>query len=66
MITVSNARRELEDIPAWVPVFEAIARAPLPPIPPKREQKAAIKRRERKNPKRQEEERARFHGGRMC
>jgi hypothetical protein len=32
MIAVRDAQRELKDIPAWVPVFEAIARAPLPPM----------------------------------
>ncbi len=48
MIAVSDARRESEVVPAWVPVFEAIARAPLPPMPLKRAQKAAIKRRAKK------------------
>ncbi|KAL7811151.1 hypothetical protein V8C26DRAFT_437659 [Trichoderma gracile] len=46
MIAVRDARRELKDVPAWVPVFEAVARAPLPPTPLTRAQKAAIKRRE--------------------
>lgn len=48
MIAVRDARRELKDIPAWVPVFEAVARAPLPPMPLTRAQKAAIRRQERK------------------
>ncbi|KAL6861979.1 hypothetical protein J3F83DRAFT_762708 [Trichoderma novae-zelandiae] len=60
MIAVRDARRELEHVPAWVPVFEAVARAPLPPIPLTRAQKAAIKRHERKIAELQEEL-ARFH-----
>ncbi|PTB62169.1 hypothetical protein BBK36DRAFT_1129944 [Trichoderma citrinoviride] len=55
MIAVRDARRELKDIPAWVPVFEAIARAPLPPIPLTHTQKAAIRRREKKEAELQEE-----------
>lgn len=48
MIAVCDVRREMgsKEVPAWVPVFEAIARAPLPPMPLKRAQKAARKRRE--------------------
>lgn len=34
MIAVADARRELEKLPVWLPVFEAIARAALPAIPP--------------------------------
>jgi hypothetical protein len=48
MIAVSDVRRELDEVPAWVPVFEAIAQAPLPPMPLKNTQKAAIKRKERR------------------
>lgn len=50
MIAVKDARRELgEDrIPPWVPVFEAIARCPLPPVPLQLAQRQTIKRRERK------------------
>lgn len=48
MIAVSDVRRELEEAPAWVPVFEAIAQAPLPQMPLKRAQRAAIKKRENK------------------
>ncbi|EHK26393.1 uncharacterized protein TRIVIDRAFT_218557 [Trichoderma virens Gv29-8] len=59
MIAVRDARRELENIPAWVPLFEAIARAPLPPMPLTRARKAAIKRWEMKSPEQQEEGRAR-------
>lgn len=42
MIAVRDARQELEDIPAWVPVFEAVARAPLPPMPLTRKQKRRL------------------------
>lgn len=58
MIAVHDARKELEAIPAWVPVFEGVARAPLPPVPLKRAQKAAIKRREKRNPVQEAEKRA--------
>lgn len=58
MIAVRDARRELEDTPAWVSVFEAVARAPLPPMPLTRQQRAAIQRRQMKGPKQLEEERA--------
>lgn len=44
MIAVTDVRQELEEVPAWVPVFEAIAQAPLPPMPLKRAEKAAIKK----------------------
>ncbi|KAL7815036.1 hypothetical protein V8C44DRAFT_363441 [Trichoderma aethiopicum] len=55
MIAVRDARRELKNIPAWVPVFEAVARAPLPPIPLTRAQKAAIKKRDKEIAKLQDE-----------
>ncbi|KAL6904242.1 hypothetical protein GGI43DRAFT_432847 [Trichoderma evansii] len=45
MIAVTDVRRELEVVPAWVPVFKAIAQASLPPMPLKRAEKAAIKKR---------------------
>ncbi|KAI9163980.1 Ankyrin repeat domain-containing protein [Paramyrothecium foliicola] len=45
MIAVTDVRRELDELPPWVPVFETIARAPLPPMPLTRDQKAAVKRR---------------------
>lgn len=48
MIDVSDVRRELDEAPVWVPVLEAVARAPLPPMPLKRGQKAAMKRREKR------------------
>lgn len=45
MIAVTDVRRELVEVPTWVPVFEAIARTPLPPMPLKQAEKAAtIKR----------------------
>ncbi|KAL7943715.1 hypothetical protein V8C42DRAFT_328244 [Trichoderma barbatum] len=47
MIAVIDSQRELDKIPAWVPVFEGIARAPIPPpMPLKRAQRAATKREE--------------------
>ncbi|KAL6875880.1 hypothetical protein HDV57DRAFT_161289 [Trichoderma longibrachiatum] len=55
MISVRDARRELKNIPAWVPVFEAVARAPLPPIPLTLAQKAAIKTRDKEIAKLQDE-----------
>ncbi|KAK1243202.1 hypothetical protein MKX07_003830 [Trichoderma sp. CBMAI-0711] len=55
MIAVRDARRELKDLPTWVPVFEAVAQAPLPPIPLTRAEKAAIKRREREAARLQDE-----------
>ncbi|KAL7936602.1 hypothetical protein V8C35DRAFT_332909 [Trichoderma chlorosporum] len=42
MIAVTDARREFRDTPAWVPVFEAIARAPLPKTPLTLHEKAVI------------------------
>jgi hypothetical protein len=42
MIAVADVRRELDQVPIWVPVFEAIARAPLPPKPLKHAEKAAV------------------------
>ena len=45
MIVVSDSRRELEEVPPRVPLFESIAQAPLPPMPLKRSQKAALRRR---------------------
>jgi hypothetical protein len=50
MIAAHDARKELQVVPAWVPAFEAVARAPLPPMPLKRAQKAAIKRRGKRDP----------------
>lgn len=44
MIAVTDVRRELDEVPIWVPVFEAIARAPLPPMPLKRAERAAMKK----------------------
>ncbi|KAL7939064.1 hypothetical protein V8C35DRAFT_326290 [Trichoderma chlorosporum] len=58
MIAVRDARQELQDIPDWVPVFEAVAPAPVPPLPLTREKKAAIKRREKRDAAKPEEEEA--------
>jgi hypothetical protein len=58
MIAVCDARRELEDTPAWISVFEAVARAPLPPVPLTRQEKAAIQRRKMKDSKQLDEQRA--------
>lgn len=58
IVAVHDARKELKDVPAWVPVFEAVARAPLPPVTLTQAQKAAIKRREKRDPVKYAEERA--------
>ncbi|EHK45647.1 hypothetical protein TRIATDRAFT_40730 [Trichoderma atroviride IMI 206040] len=59
MIAVRDARRELDDTPAWVSVFEAVAQAPLPPRPLTRQERVAIQRRKMKDLKQLEEKRAR-------
>ncbi|KAK4067545.1 hypothetical protein Trihar35433_6105 [Trichoderma harzianum] len=48
MIAVSDVRREFKDTPAWVLVFEAIARAPLPQMPLTLHEKAVIGNRKAK------------------
>lgn len=45
MSAVADAQRELDEVPKWVSVFQDIAQAPLPPIPLRIAQKAAMKRR---------------------
>ena len=48
MIAAHDARRELQEIPVWVPVFESIARAPIPPMPLSRQDKRDSKRQAKK------------------
>lgn len=48
MIAVTDATRELGKVPPWVRVFEAVARAPLPPMPLKGAQKAKLRREAKK------------------
>lgn len=69
MLAVHDARRECKNIPAWVPVFEAIARAPLPRMPLTLHEKAVIGTLKAKRLEQLAEDRAQDqgqHGEPMC